>query len=432
MFKNQEMMERDLRHVWHPCTQMKDHERLPIIPIKNAKGVYLYDFEENSYIDAISSWWVNIFGHCNSYINSKVKEQLDSLEHVIMAGFSHEQVIRLSERLVKLTPEGLNRCFFADNGSSAVEIALKMSFHAHKNRGEIRPLFVSLENSYHGETLGALAVGDVKLYKETYEDVIIKTLQTPIPKGGEDDDIFEALEALEDIFYENEGKISAFIVEPLLQCAGGMRIYPEKYLNLARNLCKKYNIYFIADEVATGFGRTGEMFACNRADITPDFLCLSKALTGGYLPLSVVLSTEEVYEAFYAEYLEFKAFLHSHSFTGNPLACAAANATLDIFESENIIEKNREKSFYIEGKLNSLRAFKNIENIRSIGMVSAFDLKGYRFEDRMGLKLYELGLKRGVLIRPLGNTIYFMPPYVIKESEIDKVFSLIEEFLKSL
>lgn len=429
---NRELTKRDLRHIWHPCTQMKDHEILPLIPIKKGKGIYLYDFDGNRYIDAISSWWVNLFGHSNEKINQKIKEQLDQLEHVIFAGFTHEPIVKLSENLVEITPKGLNRCFYADNGSSAVEVALKMSFHYHKNSGKIKPFFVSLKNSYHGETIGALSVGDVELYKDTYKEILIKTIQSDVPKDMSEEAAKEAAESLEKIFIEYHEKISAFIVEPLIQCAGYMHMYHPLFLRLSYNLCKKYGIHFIADEIAVGFGRTGVMFACEKANIAPDFLCLSKGLTGGYLPLSVVLTTDEIYFKFYCDYNDYKAFLHSHSYTGNPLACSAANATLEIFKEEKIIEKNREKISYINKKLEKFKELKNVKEVRQTGMVAAIELMGYDPKQRVGLKVYQYGLKNGVLLRPLGYVVYFMPPYIINFEEIDKMMDTAFDGIKSL
>ncbi len=430
--KNEELIKRDLEHIWHPCTQMKDHESLPLIPIKEGRRVYLYDFEKNRYLDAISSWWVNIFGHSNEYINSKIKEQVEKLEHVIFAGFTHEPIVRLSERLVKITPKGLNKCFFADNGSSAIEVAIKMSFHYHKNRGKIKPFFLSLKNSYHGETLGALAVGDVGLYKDTYKEILIKTIQTPVPKDESLESAKEALIEFEKTVEKYEGKISAFIFEPLVQCAGYMHMYHPYFLKEAYKICKERDIHLIADEIAVGFGRSGAMFACDIAGISPDFMALSKALTGGYLPLSVVLTTDEVYQAFYCDYLEMKAFLHSHSYTGNPLACSAANAVLDIFEKEKILEKNREKSKYIYEKLQKFKELPNVKEIRQRGMIAAVELKGYDFKERVNLKIFKFATKNEVLLRPLGNVIYFMPPYIIKKDEIDKMIDVAYEAVKSL
>ena len=426
------LIDEDLKHIWHPCTQMKDHETLPIIPIKSGQGVYLIDFEDNRYIDGVSSWWVNLFGHCNAYINQKIKEQLETLEHVIFAGFTHEPIIQLSKRLCALSPKGLEKCFYADNGSSAIEVALKMSFQYHKNKGQKRPLFVSLENSYHGETIGALAVGDVKLYKEVFEDILLKTIQTPVPKDQTKESAIKAAESLEQIFRENADQISALIIEPLVQCSGGMNMYHPHYITLARKLCDRYGIHLIADEIAVGFGRTGKMFACEHAGVSPDFMTLSKGLTGGYLPLSVVLTTDDVYDAFYCDYTEFKAFLHSHSYTGNPLACSAANATLDIFENEHILEKNQEKIALIASKLERFKTLPNVQKIRQTGMIAAVELDVYPIDFRVNLKIFEYALKKGVLLRPLGNVVYFMPPYVITCKEIETMMDVAYEAIVSL
>jgi adenosylmethionine-8-amino-7-oxononanoate aminotransferase len=430
---NETIAQRDLSVIWHPCTQMKDHEKLPMIPIRKARGLYLYDFDGNRYIDAISSWWVNLFGHANKKINEAVKSQLDRLEHVLLAGFTHEPALKLAEKLVELTPDGLERVFFADNGSSAVEVALKMSYHYHRNIGKERELFLSLSNSYHGETIGALSVGDVGLYKETYEPLLIKNIQTPVPEDESREATEKALYALEKILRRDGKRISAMIVEPLVQGAGGMHIYSADYLKEARKMTESYGIHLIADEIMTGFGRTGTMFACEQADIVPDFMTLSKGLTGGYMPLSTVMVTEDIYSAFYCDYSERgKSFLHSHSYTGNPLACSAALATLEIFEKENVLEKNRKKSAYIYEKLKKFRKLENVEKVRNIGMIAAVELSGYSADKRVGLEVYKYALRKGVLLRPLGNVIYFMPPYIIKRKEIDKMMDTAYRAIESL
>ncbi len=418
---NTQIVKEDLNHIWHPCTQMKDHETLPLIPIKRAKGVYLYDFEDNKYIDAISSWWVNIFGHTNEYISSKIKEQLDTLEHVLLAGFTHKPAVDLANRLVKITPKGLEKVFFADNGSSAIEVALKMSFHYHKNMGENRPLFLSLSNSYHGETIGALSVGDVELYKDTYAPLLISCIQTPVPCDQSIESANIAIEELKKILKKRGSEISAFIIEPLVQGAGYMNMYHPLYITKAKEICQKYGVHLIADEIMTGFGRTGTMFACEQANITPDFMTLSKGLTGGYLPLAVVMTNNNIYNAFYCDYSEYKAFLHSHSYTGNPLACSSALATLDLFEQNNIIDENKNKSNYILKKLEKFKILSNVKEVRQTGMITAIELKGYKPEERIGLKIYQYGLNNGVLLRPLGHIIYFMPPYIITYKQIDKM-----------
>ncbi len=430
--RNQELIERDLLHIWHPCTQMKDHETLPLIPIEKGEGVWLYDFEGRRYLDAISSWWVNLFGHANPYISEAISAQARRLEHVLLAGFTHAPAIELAQRLVDLTPQGLNKIFFADNGSSAVEIALKMSYHAHRNREEIRPYFLSLSNSYHGETLGALSVGDLGLYKETYRPLLIRNIQTPVPKDRSHKASIEALKALEDILNEHGDKVSAFIVEPLVQGAGGMHMYSAHYLKGARELTQKFGVHLIADEIMTGFGRTGTMFACEQANITPDFMTLSKGLTGGYLPLSVVITLDEIYSLFYCDYHEHKAFLHSHSYTGNPLACTAALATLDLFKREKTLESNRLKAKKIEKNLQSFLELDAVKSIRQTGMIAAVELIDFPAHERKGLDVYRYGLEHGVLLRPLGNVIYFMPPYIITEDQIDLMMGVAYDAIKSL
>jgi len=430
---NRVWLQRDLAHLWHPCTQMKDHETLPLVPIRRGEGVWLEDFEGRRYLDAISSWWVNLFGHANPRINAAVREQLETLEHVILAGFTHAPAVELAERLVAVTPAGLDRVFYADNGSSAVEVALKMSFHYWRNRGRPgKTRFVNLANSYHGETLGALAVGDVDLYKETYEPLLLKPITVPSPDcylrepGVSCEEHARAMFAhMEATLARHADEICAVIVEPLVQCAGYMRMYHPRYLTLLREACDRHGVHLIADEIAVGFGRTGTLFACEQAGIAPDFLCLSKGLTGGYLPLSAVLTTDTVYEAFYDDYEKLTAFLHSHSYTGNALACRAALATLDIFRDEPVLERNREKSRLILELCRDLEDHPHVAEVRQTGMITAIELvrdkasrEPYPWQERRGLRVYRHGLERGVLLRPLGNVIYFMPPYVIDEEEI--------------
>ena len=423
-------MKKDLKFNWHPCTQMKDHEFLPLIPIKKAKGIYLEDFEGNSYIDAISSWWVNIFGHRNPYINKKIKKQLNKLEHVIFAGFTHKGAVKLSKRLCKLT--NLDKVFYADNGSSAVEVALKMSYHYYLNKGEKRHLFFSLKNSYHGETIGALSVGDVDLYKKTYEPLLIHSIQLPIPKDNSKQEALNTLKECKLYFQRHHYDVSSLIVEPLVQCAGNMKMHHPIFIKGLKELCDEFDVKLILDEIAVGFGRTGSMFAHFQSGIKPDFLCLSKGLTGGYMPLSVVLTTDEVYSEFYCDYEKLKAFLHSHSYTANPLAIAAANATLDLFEKTDVLKENKKKAKYILQKLKKFKKLKNVKEIRQTGMITAIEMIDYPFEKRAGLEVYKYGLKNGVLLRPLGNVIYFMPPYVITYEEIDKMIKVAYKGIKCL
>ena len=423
---NKMLMQEDLKYIFHPCTQMKDHEKIPLIPIKRGKGAYIYDFDGNKYLDCISSWWVNLFGHSNDYINLKIREQIEELEHVIFAGFTHKPAIDLAKRLVSITPKALTKIFFADNGSSAIEIALKMSFQYFKNRGESRPLFVSLENSYHGETMGALAVSDTGLYKDIYKDILLKTIQAKSPSLVSEED---ALNDMKNLLRKHKGKIASVVIEPLVQCAGSMKMYDPSYIRKLRTICDEEGVFLIADEIAVGFGRTGSMFACEQAGISPDFLCLSKGITGGYMPLSCVLFTQDVYDAFYCDYSEGKSFLDSHSYTGNTLACAVANAVLDIFENDNIIEKNREKIDLMRSLTKPLEKLPNVKEVRQRGMICAIELQGYDAKERIGLKFFQEALREGIYIRPLGNIIYFMPPYVITDDEIRKMVKVVEKLL---
>ena len=439
---NAAYVKRDLRHVWHPCTQMKDHEALPPIPIRRGVGAWLEDYEGRRYLDAISSWWVNLFGHANARINAAVRTQLESLEHVILAGFTHEPVIALSEALTQLAPAGLTRCFYADNGSSAVEVAVKMSFHYWRNTGNGgKRRFITLANSYHGETLGALAVGNVELYKEIYRPLLMEVITAPSPDcyaraAGESwaDYSRRRFADMEALLSQHAAETCAVIVEPLVQCAGGMRMYDPVYLKLLREACDKHGVHLIADEIAVGFGRTGTLFACEQAGIRPDFLCLSKGLTGGYLPLSTVLTTEPVYAAFYDEYTQLKAFLHSHSFTGNPLACAAALATLGIFREEHTLERNRTLAAHLGARARELEAHPHVAEVRQRGMIVAAELaadkatrRPYPWQERRGLAVYRHALSRGVLLRPIGNVVYFMPPYVVTSEEIDLMVEVARE-----
>jgi adenosylmethionine-8-amino-7-oxononanoate aminotransferase len=426
---NQSLKEQDLKHIFHPCTQMKDHEKLPLIPIKKGKGSYIEDFDGNVYLDCISSWWVNIFGHSNDFINKRIAEQLEDLEHVIFAGFTHKPAVDLATRLVGMTPEPLQKIFFADNGSSAIEISLKMSFQYFKNKGESRPLFVSLENSYHGETMGALAVSDMGLYKEVYEDILIKTIKAKSPALVSED---EAIADMERLLEENAGKVNSVVIEPLVQCAGSMKMYDPSYITRLRKVCDKYGVFLICDEIAVGFGRTGTLFAIDQTDICPDFLCLSKGITGGYMPLSVVMFTDDIYNAFYCDYNEGKSFLDSHSYTGNTLACSVANAVLDLFENENIIENNQEKIALIKEQTKKFTELSNVDEVRQRGMICAIELKGYSSEQRIGLEVFQKALKEGVYIRPLGHVIYFMPPYSFTNEQLTKMIDTTYKIVKDL
>ena len=443
---NDPYIRRDLKHVWHPCTQMKDHEgAIPLIPIRRGAGAWLEDYEGKRYLDAVSSWWVNLFGHANPAINAAVRAQLESLEQVILAGFTHEPVIALSEELTALAPPGLTRCFYADNGSSAIEVAIKMSFHYWRNVGRSsKRRFVTLSNSYHGETLGALAVGNVELYKEIYRPLLMEVLTVPSPDCfGRPSGVSCAEHSraqfahMEATLAAHAHEICAVIVEPLVQCAGGMRMYDPVYLTLLREACDRHQVHLIADEIAVGFGRTGTLFACEQAGIRPDFMCLSKGLTAGYLPLSTVITTEEVYAAFYDEYEKLNAFLHSHSFTGNPLACAAARACLRLFREQQVLERNQALAAHLGARAGALAEHPHVAEVRQRGMIVAVELvrdkatlAPYPWSERRGLIIYRHALKRGVLLRPIGNVVYFMPPYVVTPAEIDLMVEVAAEGIR--
>ncbi|QWE16805.1 adenosylmethionine--8-amino-7-oxononanoate transaminase [Polynucleobacter sp. AP-Nino-20-G2] len=420
------LVERSLKTVWHPCTQMKHHESLPLIAITKGKGPWLFDEKGNALLDCISSWWTNLFGHSNPRINQAINNQLEKIEHVMLAGFTHPPVVELSERLAALTKGHLGHVFYASDGASAVEIALKMSHHFWRlNNKPEKKKFVCLENGYHGETLGALAVTDVAIFREAYGSLLQDVLTAPSPDarkaqaGESPEDIAKrAADALEKIFEAEHQNIAAIIIEPLVQCAGQMAMYSPEYLRLVRSLCDRFDIHLIADEIAVGCGRTGKFFSCEHAGIWPDFLTLSKGISGGYLPLSLSMTTDKIYRAFYGDKTQ-QGFLHSHSYTGNPLACAAALACLDIFESETVLEKNIERSKNLATEFAWAKADSRIEHWRQQGMILAFDIKLKSLErpNTFPREMFSANLREGMLIRPIGNTIYVMPPYILSADE---------------
>jgi adenosylmethionine-8-amino-7-oxononanoate aminotransferase len=439
---------RDLAVVWHPCTQMHDHESLPMLPIAAAEGAWLHGHDGRRYLDAVSSWWTCLLGHRHPRIVAALKNQIDRLDHVMLAGFTHEPAIALAETLVRIAPKpadqtrALRRVFYADNGSSAVEVALKQSFHFWKNsgRGE-RSRFIALTGGYHGETLGALSVTDIALYRRTYAPLLLEPIFAPSPDAydaapGESaaDCARRRLDELRVILERNAREVCAIIVEPLVQCAGGMRMHDATYLTGLRVLCDEFDVHLIADEIAVGFGRTGTLFACEQGGVAPDFLCLSKGLTGGTLPLSAVLTTNAIYDAFYAEYSAGKAFLHSHSYTGNPIACSAALATLSVLQDEPVLERNRTLAAHLAARIAPLAAHPHVADVRQTGMIAAIEMvrdkatrDPFPATERRGLRVYRHGLDRGVVLRPLGNVVYFMPPYCITPDEIDLMVEVAAE-----
>ena len=431
--KNQHYIDRSLKSLWNPCTQMKIQQAQSMIPIKRGEGVWLYDYDEKKYLDAISSWWVNLFGHNQGEIKKFIINQLDLVEHVMLAGLTHEPAIQLSEKLNSLT--NLGHAFYGSDGSNAIEIAIKMSTHYWKNRGYPKKnKIIYLENSYHGETLGALSVTDIKLFRKNYASLIKKNnlIKTPDWRYADKGETAESYawrcaQDLEIYLQSNHQHIAAFILEPLVQCATGMGMYHSIYLKKARELCTQYQIHLIDDEIAVGFGRTGKMFAFEHVNIKPDFICLSKGLTGGYLPLSAVLTSDDIYMAFYEDKVE-KGFLHSHSYTGNPLACSAALGTLSYFENYDVINQNHKTSAYTSERMKNLTTLP-ISHLRNIGMIWAFELE--KITKKTLKKISMKAIDKGLLIRPIGHTIYLMPPYIINHDEIDFMIDTTFEVIKS-
>lgn len=434
---NQEWVARSLKSVWHPCTQMQHHETTPLIALKRASGAWLYDQEGKRYLDGVSSWWVNLFGHANPRINAALREQLEQVEHAMLAGFTHEPVVELSEQLSELTHGVLGHAFYASDGASAVEIALKMSYHAWRNQGHsTKQEFICLRGSYHGETIGALGVTDVALFKDAYGALIKNAHVVMSPDARQAESGETALDVAEraalDLarcLQENQGKVAALIVEPLVQCASGMAMYDAHYLRRARALCREYGVHLIYDEIAVGCGRTGTFFACEQAaqqadaasdDFWPDFLCLSKGISGGYLPLSLVLTREEIYQAFYSSDIT-RGFLHSHSYTGNPLACRAALTTLAIFKTDDVLASNARKAQRIMAGLAPLQALPQVKHLRQRGMIFAFDVQidNAQLASTFSRRYFAASLQQELLLRPIGRSVYLMPPYILSDEEID-------------
>ena len=423
--ENARWLSRSRAAVWHPCTQMKVHETTPLVPIARGEGAWLIDFEGRRYLDAVSSWWVNLFGHCHPVIGAAIAAQLGEIEHVMLAGSTHRAVIELSERLVQLAPPGLHHVFYGSDGASAVEIALKMAFHYWHNRGESeRKTFVSLAGSYHGETLGALGVTDVAIFRDTYAPLLLQHARVPAPDAAAGnagaraqaaaDDAADRLEAH---LAQHAGTIAAMIIEPLVQGASGMVMHHPRYLARVRAACTRYGVLLIADEIMTGFGRTGTMLAWEQSGApAPDLLCLSKGITGGYLPLSAVLASDAIFDAFYADEVS-RAFLHSHSYTGNALACRAALAVLDIFERDDVIAQNRARAARWREIARPLADHAKTRDFRTCGMITAFEVDTSRAD--FSRWAFARGLEREILIRPIGRTVYFMPPYVTTDAEYE-------------
>ena len=449
MTSKEEWIEKDLKYVWHPDTQQKQYEGNNYKPtiIEKGDGIYVYDIDGNKYIDAVSSWWVNTLGHSVKKLNNALLTQAEKLEHILLADFTHKPAIELAEKLINIAGSPFTKVFYSDDGSTAVEVALKMAYQYWYQKGKPeKKFFVSMTESYHGDTLGSVSVGGIDIYKKIFNPLVFETLKVCAPycyrcpknckQGQCNIDCFEEVEKL---FEARHNEIAAMIVEPLVQGAAGMRMYPAEYLKKLRTLCDKYDILLIDDEVAMAFGRTGKYFAFEHAGIKPDIFCVAKGITAGYIPLAATITTDKIYNAFYDDFSTLKTFYHGHSFTGNPLACAVAVENLNIMKEEKIIENLQHKIEYFKNRLKIFESLKHAGDIRHIGMIGAIEMvkdkttkEPYAFEDRMGHKVFLEAMKRGAILRPIGNVIYFMPPLIITEAQIDDLLKIAFDSIKTV
>jgi adenosylmethionine-8-amino-7-oxononanoate aminotransferase len=444
MTRGRSLLDRDRAYVWHPYTQMQTAPAP--LPIVRGEGVYLYTEDGRRLLDGISSWWVNIHGHSHPALNRALSEQAELLEHVVFAGCTHRPAVELAERLVAALPPGLTRVFYSDNGSTAVEVALKMAWQYWRNRGEgHRRTFVTLHHAYHGDTVGAMSVSEDSLFTQAFTPLLFRTTRVAAPYcyrcplGLERVRCaIDCLGGLEASLKEHADSVAAVLVEPMLQGAGGMVVWPAEFLAGVRQLCDRYGTLLIADEVLTGFGRTGRMFACEHASVSPDIICLSKALTAGYLPLGATVASDAIFSAFLSDD-RAKTFFHGHSFTANPLACAVALASLDLFRDHAVLDRVRAIESRLREGLATLTSLPLVGDVRVIGAVGIVELvsdrttraaKGYL--DDIGPRLTAAFLARGLLLRPLGNILYFMPPYVIRDEEVDWVLKEMRAVLEDV
>jgi len=449
-FDTRTLREYDQSYVWHPFTQMRDWEAEAPIVIERGEGSYLIDTDGNRYLDGVASIWTNVHGHCRAEINEALKKQIDRLEHSTLLGLANDRSAILAKRLVEVAPPGLRKVFYSDNGSTAVEIAIKMAFQYQRLRGgsaALKTKFISFRNAYHGDTIGAVSVGGIDLFHGVFRPLLFPTILAPSPycyrceSGGTGDDSCErfCLKELERLMAEHGEETAGLVIEPLVQCAGGMVVQPPGFVKKVRELCDRYNILMIADEVAVGFGRTGAMFACEREGVTPDLMALSKGLTAGYLPLAATLATQEIYDAFLGDYSELKTFFHGHTFTGNPIACAAALASLDLFEQDKLLEKLPQKIAYLEERLLKMRHLAHVGNTRQVGMIGGIELvldkeskEPYPWEQRLGVRVCNEARKHGLFLRPLGNVLVVFPPLSITMEELELLMGGIEESIRTV
>ncbi len=435
----------DKRHVWHPFTQMQEWERDEQIIIVKGEGCWLIDTDGKRYLDGVASMWTNVHGHCRRELNDALKEQVDRLEHSTLLGLASEQSIILAARLAEITPPGLDRFFYSDNGSTAMEVAVKMAYQyqVHKGRPE-RSRFITFRNAYHGDTLGAVSVGGIGIYHTTFKPLMFETLQAPSPYCyrcelgcSRDSCNMECVKALEELMEHNLGQVAGLVIEPLVQGAGGMIVQPAGFLKSIRDLCDRYGILMIADEVATGFGRTGEMFACNHEFVVPDIMAISKGIAAGYLPLAATVTGDNVYSAFLGPYSELKTFFHGHTFTGNPLACAVALRSLQLFKQDNLLAELQPKIAWLKTRLDYFMSMSHVGDVRQCGLAAGIELvedketgTPYPWEDRVGIRVCLEARKRGVFSRPLGNTIVIFPPLAISNSELEMLLNVLQESIR--
>ncbi|MDD5594216.1 MAG: adenosylmethionine--8-amino-7-oxononanoate transaminase [Candidatus Margulisbacteria bacterium] len=417
------MIDKDKRHLWHPFTQMQDWLRNDQLVIERGDGSYLYDTDGNKYIDGVSSLWVTVHGHRNKIINKAIKAQLDKVAHSTLLGLGNVPSIELAKELVKIVPKGLSKVFYSDDGSTAVEIALKIAFQSQQQTGQRKKTkFITLKNAYHGDTIGSVSVGGIDLFHKLYRPLLFKSIKVPAgdPK------------ALEAVLKKRHHEIAAMIVEPLVQAAAGMLLQPKGYLKAVRRLCTKYNVLLIVDEVATGFGRTGKMFACEHEGVSPDLMCVAKGLTGGYLPVAATLTTEKIYKAFLGRPEENKAFFHGHTFTGNPLGCAAALASLQLFKQDKLLNKVGRSIKFLETALLDLYKLERVVEVRQLGLMVGIELGGYSAAERIGHRVILEARKRGAILRPLGDVIVLMPPLNIKRAELEKLLRVTYDSIRAV
>lgn len=435
----------DKRHVWHPFTQMQDWERDEQIVIAKGEGCWLIDTDGNRYLDGVASMWTNVHGHCRSELNDALKEQVDRLEHSTLLGLASEQSIILAARLAEITPPGLDRFFYSDNGSTAMEVAVKMAYQYQVHSGQPeRSRFITFRHAYHGDTLGAVSVGGIDIYHSTFKPLIFETLQAPAPYCYRCElgctlqtCSLECIGVLEDIMKRNRGNVAGLVIEPLVQGAGGMIVQPSGFLKRVRDLCNRYDILMITDEVATGFGRTGTMFACQHEEVIPDIMAISKGIAAGYLPLAATVTSDKVYSAFLGQYSELKTFFHGHTFTGNPLACAVALKSLQLFQQDNLLAKLQSKIARLKQHLDNFVLMPHVGDVRQCGLAAGIELvenretgTPYPWEDKIGIRVSLEARKRGVFTRPLGNTIVIFPPLIISASELDLLMDVLQESIR--